>query len=64
VIFGAQDVRDQFGLAVVAVNKPTEMPATGLVIGMPASMRARVPHTEAMELEPLEPMISETRRTA
>ena len=38
-------------------------PATGRLIGTPASIRARVlPHTEAWEVEPLELMTSETRR--
>ena len=38
-------------------------PATGRLIGTPASIRARVlPQTEAWEVEPLEDMTSETRR--
>ena len=45
------------------VKRPTEMPATGEVIGMPASISARQPpQMEAMEEEPLEPMISLTTR--
>lgn len=40
------------------------MPATGAEIGTPASISARVaPQTEAIEVEPLELMISETQRT-
>ena len=45
------------------VKRPTEMPATGAAIGMPASISARQPpQMEAMEEEPLEPMISLTTR--
>ncbi len=41
------------------------MPATGLEIGTPASIRARQPpQTEAMEEEPLDSLISETTRMA
>ena len=41
------------------------MPATGAVIGTPASMSARVlPQTLAMEVEPFEDMTSLTRRRA
>ena len=40
------------------------MPATGASTGTPASMRARLPpHTEAIELEPFDSMISETMRS-
>ena len=46
------------------VTRPQEMPATGAEMGTPASIRARVaPQTDAMEVEPLELMISETQRT-
>ena len=39
------------------------MPATGALIGTPASMRARVePQMEAWEVEPLEDTTSLTRR--
>ena len=39
------------------------MPATGREIGTPASMSASVEaHTLAMELEPLDSRVSETRR--
>lgn len=39
------------------------IPATGAFIGTPASIRASdEPHTEAMELEPLDSVISETTR--
>ena len=42
-----------------SVQRPMLMPATGRVIGTPASIRAREPpHTVAMELEPLDSMIS------
>ena len=40
------------------------MPATGALRGTPAAISAREPtHTEAMELEPLDSVISETMRT-
>ena len=39
------------------------MPATGALIGTPASISARVePHTDAIEVEPLEESTSETTR--
>ena len=39
-------------------------PATGALMGMPASMRERQPpHTAAMEEEPLDSTVSETTRT-
>ena len=41
------------------------MPATGRLIGTPASMRAMTPeHTEAMEVEPLELITSLLMRMA
>ena len=44
---------------------PMLMPATGRVIGTPASINASVPpQTEAMEVEPLDSMISLVMRTA
>ena len=43
--------------------RPIAMPATGALIGTPASISAReAPHTEAIELEPLDSVISETTR--
>ena len=46
-----------------SVTRPQEMPATGALIGTPASMRARVePQMEAWEVEPLEDTTSLTRR--
>ena len=40
------------------------MPATGRLIGTPASIRASVPpHTDAMLLDPFDSRISDTRRT-
>ena len=39
------------------------MPATGLVIGTPASISDSVlPHTEAIDVEPLEDSTSDTTR--
>ena len=44
---------------------PIAMPATGALIGTPASISESVePHTEAIEVEPLELNTSETRRSA
>ena len=44
-------------------TKPMATPATGALIGTPASISARlVPQTEAMELEPLDSRISDTTR--
>ncbi len=41
------------------------MPATGSAMGTPASMRARLdPHTEAIDVLPLELSTSDTTRTA
>ena len=40
------------------------MPATGALIGTPASIIERVePHTDAMEVEPFEASTSETTRS-
>ncbi len=47
----------------ISVIRPQEIPATGAMMGTPASMRARQPpQMEAIEVEPLEAMISETTR--
>ena len=46
-----------------SVIRPQEMPATGALIGTPASIRASVePQMEPCEVEPLEESTSETRR--
>jgi hypothetical protein len=43
-----------------SVTSPMEIPATGIVMGTPASIIARhPPHTDAIELEPLDSVISE-----
>ena len=43
--------------------RPIAAPATGAVIGTPASMSASVePHVDAIEVEPLDVTHSETRR--
>ena len=43
--------------------KPIAIPATAALVGTPASINARlVPHTEAIELEPLDSVTSETTR--
>ena len=45
------------------LTRPTEIPATGFLIGMPASINARVAaQVLAMEVLPLELITSETRR--
>ena len=45
--------------------RPQEMPATGRLMGTPASIRASVePQMEAWEVEPLEETTSETTRMA
>ena len=46
-----------------SVISPQEMPATGRLIGTPASISASVePQMEPCEVEPLEESTSETRR--
>ena len=43
---------------------PIAIPATGAATGTPASISERlVPHTEAIELEPFDSVISDTTRT-
>ncbi len=43
--------------------KPIAMPATGALIGTPASISESVePHTDAIEVEPLDDMTSLTTR--
>ena len=45
------------------VTRPMAMPPTGALMGTPASIRASVdPHTEAMEVEPLDSRTSDTSR--
>ncbi len=45
-------------------TSPMAMPATGALIGTPASISASdAPHTEAIDEEPLDSRISETTRT-
>ena len=40
------------------------MPATGALIGTPAAMSDRLePHTDAIDVDPLEASTSETRRS-
>src|SRR3954453_14498205 len=46
-----------------SLTGPIEMPATGSLIGTPASISASVPpHTEAIDEEPLDSRMSLTRR--
>src|SRR5215475_5567317 len=47
----------------LSITRPTEIPATGRLIGTPASMSASVPpQTLAMLEEPFDSRISDTRR--
>ena len=46
-----------------SVARPMAIPATGALIGTPASMSASVaPHVDPIELDPFEPKTSETAR--
>ena len=64
VIFLADDVGEQFVLRRLPEPGRREMPATGLVIGTPASISARhPPQLEAIELEPLDSRMSLMMRT-
>src|SRR3981189_2008588 len=46
-----------------AYTRPIAIPATGDLIGTPASMSDNVdPHTDAMDVEPFDESTSETRR--
>ena len=50
-------------LSFVSLTSPIEMPATGCAMGTPASIIASVAlHTLAIELEPLDSMMSEIMR--
>ena len=45
-------------------TSPIAIPATGALIGTPAAISDKVePHTEAIEVEPLDAMMSETTRS-
>ena len=58
-------VRTENWSGVSPITKPIAMPATGFLMGTPASMSERVlPHTLAIEVLPLELSISETTRRA
>jgi hypothetical protein len=49
--------------AALSVIRPQEIPATGAMIGTPASIRDRQPpQIEAIEVEPLEARTSEVTR--
>ena len=46
-----------------SLTSPIAIPATGVRMGTPASIRAMLdPHTEAIELEPFDSVISDTTR--
>ena len=63
VVFVADDVGQQDVQRSASLTRPTEMPATGLLIGTPAAIRPSVaPHTLAIELEPLDSRMSEMMR--
>ena len=62
VILVAEDVGEH-AKRLPSLMRPMATPATGAFSGTPASISERlVPHTEAMELEPLDSVISETTR--
>ena len=64
-VLHALDVDEGGEAAVVVLDQAQEMPATGALMGTPASMRARVePQMEPWEVEPLEDSTSETTRMA
>ena len=63
VVLVADDVGEQDPLVSPSFTRPIEMPATGLLIGTPASIRPSVaPQTEAIELEPFDSRMSEITR--
>ena len=63
VILVAEDVGEHLEARCLPSTRPIATPATGALIGTPASISDRlVPHTLAMELEPLDSRISETTR--
>ena len=70
MIFGADDVGQKFvafqlPLSPYSVTRPTEIPATGVLIGTPASISASMPpQTLAIEVEPFDSMISLEMRMA
>lgn len=62
VVFVTEDV-GQDGELLAFLDQAMAIPATGALTGTPASISAReAPHTEAIELEPLDSVISETTR--
>jgi hypothetical protein len=64
VIFITEDIGQARRNRSPSLIKPMAIPATGCLTGTPASIRAsEVPQTEAMELEPLDSVISETTRS-
>ena len=70
-VFPADDVGEEFVARMIlswsscSVQMPMLMPATGRIMGTPASMRAReAPQTVAIEVEPLDSMISLVTRMA
>ncbi len=60
VVLVADDVGRAASNLSPSFTRPIEMPATGLVIGTPAAIRASVPpQTLAIELEPFDSRMSE-----
>ena len=54
-------ISDKTAYSLPSLIKPIAIPATGFLIGTPASMRAKdVPQTVAMDDEPFDSVISET----
>ena len=64
VVLVADDVgQEDMAAGLSSLTRPIEMPATGSLIGTPASIRPSVPpQTEAIELEPFDSRMSETTR--
>ena len=63
-VLGPEDV-GQGDVVVVHLTRPMAMPATGALMGTPASISDRLEaHTDAMDVEPLEDRTSDTRRRA
>mmetsp|Transcript_31289 Transcript_31289/g.43366 ORF Transcript_31289/g.43366 Transcript_31289/m.43366 type:complete len:222 (+) Transcript_31289:447-1112(+) len=61
---GSLDVSSEVSSTGGCITNPTETPATCSSMGMPASIRAKLPlHTAAMDEDPLDPVISEFTRT-
>src|SRR5688572_30566510 len=55
---------DRTAKSLPSLIRPIAMPATGVLMGTPASISAsEEPHTEAIDDEPFDSVISDTQRT-